>query len=508
MPAGLSSSGFDRFAARVEASSDHTSRRGPDAMRALARRKLLVSGALAATALLGVGCWYGWAAAHVAVGYSARVLCSAVFLSGRDADAVIAEDLATLPFVSNVVDHQRRTVTSSVGPISRRAVYREGLGSVLVIGRDEEGLRGQAPASAATGGAPALESVVTGTGGRPWPEGDGVGPTPAGVDRARLSAAIDAMFTEPDPESPRRTRAVVVVHGGRIVGERYAPGFDATTPQLGWSMTKSVINALVGVLVQQGRLAIDAPAGFEAWGGDGDPRAAITTDQLLRMSSGLVFSEQYFVPTADAVTMLFRSGDTAGYAAERPAEHVPDAHWSYSSGTSNLLSAVLRRAFDGDTAAYHAFPRRALFDPIGMRSGVMETDAAGTFIGSSFCYATARDWARFGLLYLRDGVWEGRRILPEGWVEYTARPTPKAPRGVYGAHFWLNAGDPGDPADRRFPSLPRDIFWASGFQGQVVVVSPSHDAVVVRLGLSAGRAWGLEGFLQEVLAALADTSAE
>lgn len=250
---------------------------------------------------------------------------------------------------------------------------------------------------------------------------------PTGVDKVKLAEAMDKAFSEPDPKKPRRTRAVVVVYDGRIIAERYAPGFSQSTPLLGWSMTKSVTNALIGILVGQGRLLIQEPAPVPEWSGADDPRGAITLDQLLRMSSGLKFIEEY-TKNSDATCMLFGTHDTAAYAASQPLETEPDSKWSYSSGTANILSRLVRHTIGGTSADYFAFPRRALFNRIGMRSAIMEPDASGTFVGSSFMYATVRDWARFGLLYLQDGVWEGTQILPEGWVDYSRRPTPKAPR--------------------------------------------------------------------------------
>ena len=202
--------------------------------------------------------------------------------------------------------------------------------------------------------------------------------------------------------------------------------------------------------------------------------------------------------------MLYGTGrrDMAGYAASRALEAPPGSVWKYSSGTSVLLSAILRSMLDDD-AAYHAFPRRALFDRIGMRSALLEADAAGTFVGSSYGWATARDWARFGLLYLRDGVWNGDRVLPPGWVDYTRTPAPAAPRGEYGAHFWLNAGSSVGSVSPPLPRAPRDLFYASGHDGQCVSIVPSRDLVVVRLGLTPGFWSGpYEKFIADVVAAV------
>ena len=331
-------------------------------------------------------------------------------------------------------------------------------------------------------------------------------PATGGADAEALERAVDAAFTERDPARPVRTRAVVVVHRGRVVVERYATGFSASSRLLGWSMTKSVLNALLGVAVREGRLALDAPTDVPAWRSPGDPRRAITGLQLLRMSSGLEWNESYEGSPADSdvIAMLYGAGrhDMAAYAARARLVDPPGSVFYYSSGSSLLLSGVLRRALEGGDAAYHDFPRRALFEPIGMRSALLESDASGTFVASSYSWATALDWARFGYLYLRDGVWEKRRILPEGWVDLARTPAPAAPDGEYGAHFWLNAGAPDATRPPPIPRAPRDLFYASGHEGQIVAVVPQRDLVVVRLGLTPddGR-FDLLDWLADVIAA-------
>lgn len=337
-----------------------------------------------------------------------------------------------------------------------------------------------------------------------WPDGDRVeSGAAAGVDTRRLNAAIADAFAEPDSAMPRRTRAIVVVHNGRIVGERYADGYGPDNRFTGWSMTKSVTSALVGILTAHNTLDVRADMLRPEWRGADDPRGDITLHQLLTMSSGLGFDESY-TPSGAATRMLFDSPDAAAVAAASPLAHEPGSTWLYSSGTTNIVSSLIRVSFDSDDE-YIAFARDSLFDRIGMRSAVLEPDPSGTFVGSSFMYATARDWARFGLLYLRDGVWNGERILPDGWVAYSVTPAPAAPRGQYGAHWWLNAGSASDSTQRTWPDLPRDIFWASGFEGQYVVVVPSHDLVVVRLGVTQDdRAWSLGAFLREVMESVAN----
>jgi CubicO group peptidase (beta-lactamase class C family) len=293
----------------------------------------------------------------------------------------------------------------------------------------------------------------------------------------------------------RRTRAVTVVRDGRIVAERYAPGFGPDMALPGWSMAKSVTGTLAGLLVREGKTAITAPAPVSEW--RGDARKAITLGDLLRMSSGLAFTEDYWTPYSDVNVMLFASPDTGAVAAAKPLDAAPGARWAYASGTTNIISRAMRTAFPSH-ADYLAFPRRALFDRIGMTSAVIEPDASGTFVGSSYLFATAGDWARLGILYAQDGVWNGERILPEGWVRYSTTPAPAAPSGEYGAHWWLKLG--GTSTDAK---LPADAFHASGHGGQFVTVIPSRQIVIVRMGLSLKRgAWDQTAFAAAVLAAL------
>ncbi len=427
----------------------------------------------------------------IATGYAAKLLCSGVFVAGRTEASLLAEDLDAFGWLRSRVDRAERVASSDWLGLGRStAVYRDGLGCALAIDASVDELRAQ-------GFAP---RPVPEPADLPWPRGDRLSEvTPVGFDAPALAAAVESAFGELDPAIHRRTRAVIVLHRGEIIAERYAPGFDVSTRLLGWSMTKSVLATLVGIQSGRGRLALDAPAPIAAW--RSDARAAITPDELLRMTSGLDFSERYGA-FADATTMLFLSRSTSAYAERRPLAHAPGSVWSYSSGSSNLLSEILRASFASDTPAYHRFPREALFDRIGMRSAVLETDAAGTFVASSFAYATARDWARFGLLHAQAGVWQGERVLPKGWLARVRQPTPPAPQGSYGAHWWLNTGTPGTPNDRPFPSLPIGLFFASGYEGQYVVVVPSHELVVVRLGQSEPEeAFDLEGFLVALLAA-------
>lgn len=308
----------------------------------------------------------------------------------------------------------------------------------------------------------------------PWPTGDWpASEPPAGVDRAALSALLDETLAEPQPEGTSRTHELLVVHRGRIVAERYAPEFGPADTQPSWSMAKSILHAAVGVLVRDGRLEVAAPAPVPQWQAADDERSRITLDALLHMTSGLRFAEDYVNDdTSDVIKMLLRPGydDMAAFAAAFPADHPPDTVFNYSSGTSNIISGIVKRIIGGGDQ-YLAFLRRELFNRIGMTSATPKFDRSGTWIASSYCFCTPRDFARFGLLYLRDGVWDGERILPAGWVDYARTPAPVQPEGEhgYGAHWWLLNDGLGS-------------FAANGYAGQHLVLVPPLDLIIVRNG--------------------------
>ena len=466
-----------------------------------ASRKWMVRG-IGVITLAGVATtlYFLWNLVLVGAAYKAKMLCSGVFVSRSDPRSVLASDLLTddhssLQYIGARVNYGSQFVAATLwGMAEQRALYHPDIGCVLMHGGSESPF--QLPARPTCTTAPLTEPD------RPWPLGERVNThlLPSGVDAAKLGEAIDSAFSEPGPVPARRTRAVVVVYQGRIVAERYAPGFTPDTPLLGWSMTKSVINALTGILVRAGKLSVQDRAPVPEWQATGDPRRNITLDHLLRMTSGLAFEENYTNPLKDVSRMLLATPDMAAYAASKPLVAEPGSRWHYSSGTTNIIARILRRTVGGTEADYLAFPRRMLFDRIGMRSAVIEPDTSGTFVGSSFMYATGRDWARFGLLYQQDGVWKGVRVLPVGWVEYSRTPTPASPGGAYGAHFWL-ALRPGfrGSAD----ALPPDAFHAIGHEGQFVTIIPSRNLVLVRLGLTQDRgAWDHEGFVRQVLEAI------
>lgn len=465
------------------------------------RRPLLVAAlVLAVGGGLAVGLPKLHVAASVGTGYAAKVACSLVLNSGQDPEAVLRDYVAHEvwplgPAIRLAVDREGGAVeASSLGLVRARAIHRDGIGCTLLADVPEEEVRRQwVPPPRRTGRDPR----------RPWPDGAA---GPAEAPPPAVVAAVDGAFAEPEGTSARRqTKAVVVVHRGRLVAERYAPGVGPETPMLSWSMAKSVLAALVGIAAGEGLLDLEAPAPVLEWRGAGDPRGAITVAHLLRMRSGLAFDEHYGAIN-DVSRMLFTRGDMGAFAASFPLAAQVGSVWSYSSGTTNILARALRHALGGELADSVRFARERLFEPTGMHGAFFEADASGSFVGSSFAFAPARDWARFGELHLRDGVWGGRRVLPEGWVARVTRPTPQAPEGGYGAHWWLNAGDPDAPARRMWPSLPRDTYAARGHSGQYVVVVPSAELVVVRLGLSQADGdalHGIEPLVAALLAALA-----
>lgn len=304
-----------------------------------------------------------------------------------------------------------------------------------------------------------------------WPLGDGL--------PAAATTAIHEMFD--DHASYEETYAVLVVHEGRLVFERYAGSLvhwdrpnepiDRHTPMLSWSLAKSILHAAVGIAVADGLLDLDAPAPVPAWSAADDPRRAITLEHLLTMRDGLDFNEDYIDgSTSHVIEMLFGSGqaDVAAFAAARPSRADPGTVFNYSSGTSNIVARILGDALGGEVVP---FLRERLFDPIGMHHAEARVDDAGTFVGSSYVYAPARELAKFGLLYLRDGVWEGTRILPAGWVDHGRRQRSWDPvdHVGYGAGWWTSDDDLG-------------TFRGSGYEGQIILICPPLDLVIVRLG--------------------------
>ena len=427
---------------------------------------------LVLAALLAGAIWLGTAGRPlllVATGSTSEGLCDAAFVSQADPESVFREQHA--PMLRGIgwafrwhIDRARHEVHASVlGAFGARAVYRPGLGCLLVHG---------------DGTVPEAAGFIPAPIGSPYPDRVVASDDPA------IRAAIDRAFAEPDPAHPRNTKAVVVLHDGRLIAERYAPGYGPDTPIWAHSLTKSLTQALIGILVRDGRLQLNQPAPIPAWQSPGNPHHAITVDQLLRMDSGLPFDETDGVVNP-LTRMVFLERDMAGYAARTPLAYAPGTTWAYGNLDYVLLGRMVTNAAGGSAVDAEQFARRELFAPLGMAHTVIQADATGTLVGSGGSYGTARDFARFGQLYLDDGVVDGRRILPEGWVAYSHSQTLDT---GYGAGFWLNIKHdtrvPVWNAPWGMPQLPKDMYYARGAFGQYVVIVPSEKLVVVRMGIS------------------------
>jgi CubicO group peptidase (beta-lactamase class C family) len=406
-------------------------------------------------------------------GYGAKNMCSAIYLQHRNPADVIREDLSDFPksLAHFSFDEKDSSVMATVwGFAERKAIYRAGLGATLVNDYPEAEIRKQVfvlPPKPAVN----QDSI-------PWPMGDKIPDTlPANIDKAQLDRGIDIAFRD-NPNDPLYTRAVLVVYKGQIIGERYAKGFDKNTVNLGWSMSKSLTSAMIGILVKAGRLQVDAPAPIPEW--KGTDKEKITLKNILQQATGLDFTENYSLPST-VTNMLFSKGDMAGYVSSLPLAKAPGSEFYYSSGNTNLLQKIIRQTVG--EKEYPAFPYAALFHKINAYSFLMEPDASGTYIGSSYSYGTARDFARFGLLYMNNGRWNGEQILPEDWRRQTTEPAPAAKQQQYGYQFWLNGVDAKNPGKRIYPDVPADMFYADGYGGQAVYIIPSAGLVVVRLGV-------------------------
>jgi CubicO group peptidase (beta-lactamase class C family) len=432
-------------------------------------------------------------ALRVATGVVAHNVCSKTFVSGLDPQTVFSETteregLRRLrPLLGFQIDRTARTVDASVaGMLGSRAVYHEGLGCVLRHGAKEPYiLKSDIEALKKAKAPPLLPEIA--------------GPAVVEPSDPALKAALDHAFEEPEAPPLRRTKAVVVVRDDRVIAERYADGAGIDTPLLGFSMTKSVINALIGIMTQQGLVSPSIPAPIPEWRATADPRHEIEVEHLLRMTTGLALDETNSGFDASS-QMLYLHNDMAGFAVKAALVARPGRRWVYSSPTTQLLARIIRDTVGGPEQTL-AYAWRELFNPLGMRDVTLEFDGAGTLQGSSYMLASARDWARFGLLYLNDGVLGGTRVLHEDWVDFSAAATLDTD---YGAGFWTNRSEHRFAKARVRLGIPRDAFFASGDLGQRVVVIPSQQMVVVRLGDAIDPTGDIRGFgrlVRETIAA-------
>ena len=415
-------------------------------------------------------------------GFSAKSVASGYFIDDRSLKTIEQgdNDIPKVDWASNEINNGRKFVTSSVhGLKERKAIYREGLGATLIDDDFDVNKPYEIP------------NRKKRTIRLPFPYGNQEPKDTVfdNVDYDKLQKAIDDAFDKRGGKT-KRTRSVIVVYKDKVIGEKYSRRFSEKSKILGWSMTKSLTATYFGILQKQGKIDIMKPAPIEEW--QKDERKNITINDLLHMNSGLEWEEDYG-KISDVTKMLFQAEDMTKSQAEKPAKFKPNSHWNYSSGTTNLLSGILRKQFKTHQE-YLDFWYSSLIDKIGMNSALVETDMAGNFVGSSYGWATTRDWAKFGLLYLHKGNWNGDQLFDESWAKYVSTPTNTSD-GRYGAQFWLNAGG-------YFPDVPKDMFYCSGFQGQMVAVFPSQDLVIVRMGLTEEPDFDFNGFLRDVIGSI------
>ena len=410
-------------------------------------------------AILG-GCIYLNRLMPIITGYAAKNLASAVFVSGRNAKDVESLDLnfSFIRYASNTVDFENKTVTSRFLWSKSTAVYRHGYGVTLLRGASADQLKEQRfPQDI-------LCEAEQDSTSHAWLS---IGET---AIRERLAPIAKAFVRERAYHG--HPFAFVVLHKGRVVAECYDDGIGPDTKLLSWSMAKSFTNALVGIMAKDSILDIHAPMDIPEW--QSDERKTITLHDLMQMQSGLEWNENYGA-RSDVNIMLHLERDMGLYALSKPLEHTPGTHWQYSSGSTNIVMRYLRSRFPSDEA-FLRYMHTRLFAPLGIRRAVFEQDMSGTPLGSSYLYATAMDFARFGQMYLEDGSVAGKRILPEGWVDYTRTPAANS-EGRYGAYFWLNRSG-------KFPDAPRDMYYPDGHDGQDIFILPTQQVVVVILGYS------------------------
>ncbi|WP_372794914.1 serine hydrolase domain-containing protein [Lutibacter sp.] len=419
---------------------------------------------------------------NIISGYSAKNMSSSVFLAGRTLEVTDNQDnnFSPINIAEDKINIEDKSATASVyGFMNRKAIYREGLGSVLIFDDFNKGTPFLVPNRT---------NISTDI---PYPYGNGEQKDTvfSNVNYNELQTAVSNAFDK-NEEYSIKTRAVVVIYKDQIIAEKYAEGFDKDAKILGWSMTKSITSAVLGILEKQGKINVNQKNLFPEW--ENDDRSKITLNNLLQMNSGLEWDEDYNT-MSDVTKMLFLNKDMTKTQLEKPLIGEPNNSWNYSSGTSNLLSGYIRNQFKTHQE-YLDFWYAELIDKIGMNSMLIETDLTGNYIGSSYGWATPRDWAKFGLLYLHKGNWNGEQLLNESWVNYTATPT-NGSNGEYGAHFWLNAGGV-------YPNAPKDIFSCNGYQGQRVFIIPSKEMVIVRMGLTEDSSFNFDAFLKEMISAI------
>ncbi|WP_317192855.1 serine hydrolase domain-containing protein [Aureivirga marina] len=426
---------------------------------------------------------YNYPRLNIITGFAAKNVCSCTFVADRKLKSIESEDngFSPIKMAKNKIDFEEKSVTSTVfGLKKRKAVYREGLGCVLLPENNPKSRKIEEPNRN-------LTPIQ-----KPFPYGN-LEPKDsvfANIDYDKLNQAIENAFDEDIDSAKKKTKAVLVVYKDHIIGEKYMEGYNKDTRLLGWSMTKSLTNTMFGILQKDSIFDIHKPAPVEEW--KKDDRRKITTKELLKMNSGLEWVEDYN-SISDVTKMLFQASNMTKPQAEKREKHKPNKFFNYSSGTTNLLSGILREQFETHQE-YLDFPYKSFIDKMGMHSMLIETDCAGNYVLSSYGWANTRDWAKFGLLYLHKGNWDGEQIIKESWVGYTHSPAPNSD-DRYGEHFWINKGG-------FYPNSPRDMYSANGYQGQRIFIIPSKDMVIVRLGYSETDRFDFDGLVSKIVASV------
>ncbi|MBL4746321.1 MAG: serine hydrolase [Flavobacteriaceae bacterium] len=419
---------------------------------------------------------------NIISGYASKNMASSVFLAHRSEASIIEFDNNFDPIskAETRVDVTNRSASAnSFGVLERTAVYRDGLGAVLI------------DASFDTA-APYLKPIRNLSPNKlayPYgdlPQKDTVFST---VDYQKIRHVVQVSFDQ-SGERTKKTRAVLVIYKNQIIAEQYEDGIDKNSRILGWSMTKSITSTILGILVKQRDFDIYKPAPIASW--KDDKRAEITTNNLLQMNSGLEWEEDYNT-ISDVSKMLFLSRDMTIVQRDKELEFPPGTHWNYSSGTSNLLSRIIRNQFKTHQE-YLDYWYTELIDKIGMHSMVIEADMAGNYVGSSYGWATTRDWAKFGLLYLHKGNWNGEQLFNPSWETYVKTPAPNSEKS-YGGHFWLNAA-------KGYKDVPETMYSCNGYQGQRIAIFPSKDLVIVRMGLASDSSFDFNALLGGIYGAI------
>jgi CubicO group peptidase (beta-lactamase class C family) len=444
------------------------------------KKKLLII-SLIFLIITGIASKYIIDRSMIFTGYAAKNLASGIFVAGRDKDDLEKNDLnfSLVSLASNRVDYENKIVYSDFFGFGKQtAIYRKGLGVCLVNEEDNiDEIKKQKLD---------FPEIPEWYKNSYWPKGNKIRNNINDIfDKEKLDKAINNAFEK------GATRSIIVAYDTISMYEKYADGFNKDTKILGWSMSKSIASTMIGILQKEGKIDINKPAPIKEWASD--DRKNITTRSLLNMTSGLKWNEDYG-DISEATLMLYDKTNCSKFTIAQAFAYPPDSVWYYSSGSSNILTEIIKRQFE-NTEDYWRFPYDKLFHKISMYNTIMETDASANFVGSSYTYATSRDWARFGLLYLNNGIWFGDTIVNPEWVEFTQNPAQNS-NGKYGSQFWLNS------TGNELPDAPTDIYYADGYQGQRVYIIPSKKLVIVRMGLTTKKDFDYNKMIVEILNSL------